>query len=833
MGSVKRKKKFGKFCAIMLYWMMVALTIGIMICVDKIVIPSGKLSEAEALIEKGDYNSAADILYNSEKNYKNRDLQALLEAIDCIEELQYDKGIKKAIENGTSVCITCYEDSASDGEIYIFDSKNEYNGLPVLQKTGYWLKQWDLQECNYDENTLYVDLFAQWSDEYKITYDLAGGNAQNPTSYHYMDSDIVLNQPTKDGFNFLGWIQDGDETAQKDVVISEGSYGDKKFVALWENIIYNISLDADGGECDTESIDVSCGDKISLPVPVREFYTFCGWSYNDLIIDADTWKVADSVTLKAIWEPTAYSINYVLDGGINPEESVNWYTVEDNTVTLASPQKKGYSFKGWYSDSEFKNKITEIDTKNCSDITLYAKWKILTYKITLNAAGGVIDSEDETTISVKYGEKFTLPTPTRENYEFVGWYNENKKYSSGTWENTSGITLTAKWEAVLYSINYELNGGTGDANNPSVYSVESGELKVEEPSKNGYEFAGWYFDSDFTEPFCENGNMTDITLYAKWNLIVYNITYEMNSGKMSGNMVTTYTIEDLPLKLPVATRNKMLFVGWNIVDSSGECITEITEAEMGVEQLVACFMDQDLTLKLSRDETYYYVAKYSGDAVKVVIPSHYKGKPVKKIGSYAFSDSSKVVTVVVPDTVVEIGDHAFSGCDKLLTINIPNGVTQINDYTFYHCDNLKEIELPDSVEAIEDYAFAECRKLTSVKWPYVLETLGSHAFYNCERLKITVVPDCIQILNDYVFAGCTSITQIEIISTVTTIRNWAFSGCTNLTKVIIPDSVKQISYYAFYDCNKVTFYCESQLPEDDWNMGWNQDRTIKYGYMWD
>lgn len=69
-----------------------------------------------------------------------------------------------------------------------------------------------------------------------------------------------------------------------------------------------------------------------------------------------------------------YSITYELDGGKNSASNPASYTSKSDTVTLKAPTKKGYTFKGWYSDSKFQKQVKKISKGSTGNITLYAKW---------------------------------------------------------------------------------------------------------------------------------------------------------------------------------------------------------------------------------------------------------------------------------------------------------------------------------------------------------------------------------------------------------------------------------------------------------------------------
>lgn len=69
-----------------------------------------------------------------------------------------------------------------------------------------------------------------------------------------------------------------------------------------------------------------------------------------------------------------YQIQYYLNGGENDAENPLLYSTDDLPFTLHSPQRTGYNFAGWYTDSSFQNKIHTIDAADAGNLTVYAKW---------------------------------------------------------------------------------------------------------------------------------------------------------------------------------------------------------------------------------------------------------------------------------------------------------------------------------------------------------------------------------------------------------------------------------------------------------------------------
>lgn len=90
----------------------------------------------------------------------------------------------------------------------------------------------------------------------------------------------------------------------------------------------------------------------------------CGWGPGYVDADGD-----------GICDYAGYSIKYYLNGGTNNKQNPSCYYQATKNIKLANPVKKGYTFKGWYSDSRYTKKVTMIKKGSVGKKTFYAKWK--------------------------------------------------------------------------------------------------------------------------------------------------------------------------------------------------------------------------------------------------------------------------------------------------------------------------------------------------------------------------------------------------------------------------------------------------------------------------
>lgn len=171
-------------------------------------------------------------------------------------------------------------------------------------------------------------------------------------------------------------------------------------------------------------------------------------------------------------------------------------------------------------------------------------------------------------------------------------------------------------------------------------------------------------------------------------------------------------------------------------------------------------------------------------------------------------------------TVIGISDQAFTDSDKLKTISIPNSVTYIGASAFSGCTSLTYIDIPDSVTKIEPNTFRNCTSLTGVDFPAKLNYIGGFAFYNCNSLSTVALPEFFDdnviyigqsTIGQYAFANCTSITSIYIPESLGTVESHtsgsigpcAFNNCISLMSIDIPKGV-YVGRSAFGACSSLS-----------------------------
>ena len=186
----------------------------------------------------------------------------------------------------------------------------------------------------------------------------------------------------------------------------------------------------------------------------------------------------------------------------------------DEIKSLPAPNRENYLFEGWYTEPSGGEKVTNLTL--VKDMTLYAHWKSVHYTITFDAQGG----SPVNPIVADVGNLFTaMPTTTRENYVFDGWYTEP---SGGVRviqiEDGKDVTLYAHWSEATYVLTFDTQGA--DAVGPIRFgNADMAGITLPTPARDGYKFEGWFTEAEGGEKVTEIKTAADATLYAHWTPI--------------------------------------------------------------------------------------------------------------------------------------------------------------------------------------------------------------------------------------------------------------------------------------------------------------------------
>lgn len=321
-------------------------------------------------------------------------------------------------------------------------------------------------------------------------------------------------------------------------------------------------------------------------------------------------KVNEDTTGKVI---ESYSIT--LKTGID-EATLNNEAITDldgkkwletgKSATITVVWAKGYSADAYHLEAEgCKIVMNDNGTYTLSNIAENAMITAVpnTFKITYDLAGGKLSTANPEEYTFET-EDITLVNPEREGYTFKGWISaeSSEPETSATIKkgSTGNRIYTAQWEAKIYSITYDLNGGTlTEEVNPKEYTVETEDFTLVNPKKVGYVFKGWVStESEEAEDTVtiKKGSTGNRAYTAQWEVAKYNITYDLNGATDTANP-SSYNYETEDFTLTVPARTGYIFLGWTGTDLAEptEAVT-IKKGSIGNRTYTAVWNKEDYTI---------------------------------------------------------------------------------------------------------------------------------------------------------------------------------------------------------------------------------------------
>ena len=402
------------------------------------------------------------------------------------------------------------------------------------------------------------------------------------------------------------------------------------------------------------------------------------------------------------------------------------------------------------------------------------------YTIKFNTNGGTSVASQ----IVGYGKIATMPSnPSKENYQFSGWYTDKELSSKFSFSTpiTTNVTLFAKWTKELDQDNFTWLSSTSGAtitgfSNSGSQKYNSGSI------------------TEIVIPSTYNGvNVTKIGSnafagYTKVTKVVIpdNVTV-ISNGAFSGD--TGITDLTLPINLNPNSTNNDAFKGctaitrFNFTKGAGETQGVGINYDTNSVQNTPWYISRNNQLELDFENG------------------------IESIGNYMFYNCTGVKNMAFAETLKKFGNYSFYNCKNLVgDFTIFGNIEEIGNSAFYSCTGLDGSSDFRSLKKLGNNAFQGCTGLTySLNFPNLTE-IGSYAFYGCSKIDGTLtIPNTVTTLKEYTFYNCTGIEKLVIGNSVTSLGEGTFAGCTNITNLTMPISLNAVasSNPAFANCSKI------------------------------
>lgn len=542
----------------------------------------------------------------------------------------------------------------------IIDWKDEGVDYSIIgtipHKEGFTFLGWALEpngSVTYTAGDYYrvdapLTLYSVWEIEMiYIIYDMDGdyeiGQPLPPylQRKQYGETITLYDQPPIEtpGYDFLGWQLEKDSSNIDYPVGQVNKYSDdsKRYVILYPvltAIMYEIRYHKNTDTGITPGVlylpdNTVCGyhETYQIPVtrPVRDGYIFRGYSYvntyseNGLIPAGSEILIEKSIDLYCIWDPEQYIYTFQWYGKNNLlaiyRESVKYgieYTFPEN---LPTDIPEGKLFNGW-SIVDGGEVMYQPGHKILPkyDCTFYASLSHMTYVVVYMANGGEYAPMTQQKL---YGVDLTLSMeyPIREGYSFEGWaiipngevvYQKDIEY---VYRENNSLILYAVWKEKTFTVLYDANTGYAE---PTPQVKKEGipiQLTNQKPMKDGYRFIGWSTTRDSQIVAYSPGDMytldMDITLYAIWEILVYDITYDIYGENADVWSDTKRYNEDYKIRTTAPTWTGHTFLGWSTTAYQGK--VEYMPGDIYT-------INKDLFL-FSVFEAFSYTIRYHSDGI--------------------------------------------------------------------------------------------------------------------------------------------------------------------------------------------------------------------------
>ena len=422
------------------------------------------------------------------------------------------------------------------------------NYIHVILDAGAWDQYNTYTQSKYDPATPVTMDQTQGRSFWKSTNITAASTDYD--KYVNMDK---MNAATREGYTLDGWYtgsgmkwdptyliarEYGDKDASGNLKLTyDAPYRNYTYVltltAKWKlndaKVIYNVGDGA--GEIADDGV-YAIGNDVAIttsePTPPAETaegrYAFKGWQdkNGDLHQSGETFRYADETLVTAFGETNEIELTAVYQ--FIPEASLNFDSqggsiiesikqdvgseVALETINSKQPVRTGYTFGGWYEESDCVSAVAEAIAITAEGKTIYAKWTPNQYTLTFDTKGGTAVES----ITQDYDTAVTAPAdPTRTGYTFTGW---DKPVPTAM--PAGDVTFNATWQINKYTVTFDANGGSDVAAESRNY----GEFVVEPaaPVWDGHTFIRWDYeaggDGEVRFPFTMPDS--DVTLKAVW-----------------------------------------------------------------------------------------------------------------------------------------------------------------------------------------------------------------------------------------------------------------------------------------------------------------------------
>ena len=514
-------------------------------------------------------------------------------------------------EDDTIYTITFKQDGYADMTFEV-QSGSSLTTVPTPKDVTGYTVGWDRTDFSNVTSDLTVTAIAV-PNEYEITYlyyeggsDILKGEYTQTVTYN---AEYTLRTESCYGYTFMGWAAESEILPQTGI----WTYAqDMTLTSKWSDNSYTITFMQEDGSSETRRVE--CGDVLKAEdvpsiAPVEGYDV--AWSVTDFS------TIKENTTVNVVKTAKSYVVTYSLADGESVVDGATDIVTYGSAYQLKTPTKAGFTFRYWKQENgtpvpvsgekwlyptnmtltaewtQKDNLITFIHADNTTEertvktgealpeaeipapkqidgydvewdvkdfssitgsITVYAVKKAKSYTVTYSLAEGETLAETQQTVT--FDSEYTLKTPTKYGYTFVGWKTAEDKLVaiSGKWNIASDVTLSAKWQDNFYTVTFI----HADNTTTEVKVEKQGALTSIPACKQitGYDCV--WESADFSVI------TSDMRVKAVKTPKEYTVTYQLSSGETveGGNTLQVKYGEAYTLATPKNTNPDLEFAGW-------------------------------------------------------------------------------------------------------------------------------------------------------------------------------------------------------------------------------------------------------------------------------
>lgn len=535
-------------------------------------------------------------------------------------QLEKDDGERAVAYNGTPSYDSGEPAMTGDAEF-----SYSFKGWTTVSDPAFDADVVDLENYKVTGNTNFYAVFIRTVNKYNVTFSTAHGTAPVAQFIAYGSNATNPGSLAADHYIFGGWYTDNTYTTEYDFN-TQVITGETTIYAKWSPKTYIVTFNANGGTGDEYTQDFIYGETNNLMA--NAFTAPTGKSFQNWNTNPDgsgqTYAGGESITrdgnltLYAQWTIASYTVK-VAEGIQNGTVAVSKEAANyQDEITLTITPNTGYELDTLTVTDAKGDTVNVADNKFTmpdANVTVKATFKLATYKVTVadgivngnvtaNPTEGKMNDEISLTVTPETGYKVKSVSYTQDGQSTA--VEVTKGENGYAFKLPAGnVTVTAEFEQITYTIAFDGNGSSSGTMNPITGIAYGTETKLTKNgyTRDGYEFAGWLYNSVEYNDEALVKELTDVdgatvTMVAQWTAASYDVVLNPNGGTVNSGDVTEYTY-GVGATLPTdVTKIGHIFKGWytDSACSDGNEATKIGKDETGKKEFWAKWIPEEYTV---------------------------------------------------------------------------------------------------------------------------------------------------------------------------------------------------------------------------------------------